>query len=43
MIGKSNPMREIKAYLLRDATTDCTVLITGDTGTGKELAAEMIH
>ena len=43
MIGDSSPMREIKAYLLRVATTDCTVLITGNTGTGKELAAEMIH
>jgi transcriptional regulator with PAS, ATPase and Fis domain len=43
MIGGSSAMREIKAYLLKVATTDCTVLITGETGTGKELAAEMIH
>ena len=43
MIGDSAAMREIKAYLMNVATTDCTVLITGETGTGKELAAELIH
>jgi DNA-binding NtrC family response regulator len=43
MIGDSTQMQEIKAYLLKVAATDSTVLITGETGTGKELAAEMIH
>ncbi len=43
MIGDSATMREIKAYLINVATTDCTVLITGETGTGKELVAELIH
>jgi DNA-binding NtrC family response regulator len=43
MIGDSAAMREIKAYLVKIATTDSTVLITGETGTGKELAAELIH
>lgn len=43
MIGRSKPMRKIKAYLLKVASTDSTVLITGETGTGKELAAETIH
>jgi DNA-binding NtrC family response regulator len=43
MIGQSKPMREIKEYLLKVASTDSTVLITGETGTGKELAAETIH
>lgn len=43
MIGESPAMREIKAYLLKVAATDSTVLITGETGTGKELAAELIH
>ncbi|MGA1841682.1 MAG: sigma-54-dependent transcriptional regulator [bacterium] len=43
MIGDSKPIREIKEYLLKIALTDTNVLITGETGTGKELAAEMIH
>lgn len=43
IIGQSKPMREIKTYLLKVAPTDSTVLITGETGTGKELAAETIH
>lgn len=43
MIGNSAPMREIKAYLLKVAATDSSVFITGETGTGKELAAELIH
>lgn len=43
IIGQSKPMREIKEYLLKVASTDSTVLITGETGTGKELAAETIH
>ncbi|UCD81106.1 MAG: sigma-54-dependent Fis family transcriptional regulator [Desulfobacterales bacterium] len=43
MIGDSKPMREIRSYLQQVAATDTTVLITGETGTGKELAAELIH
>jgi len=43
IIGQSKPMREIKTYLLKVASTDSTVLITGETGTGKELAAKTIH
>jgi len=43
MIGKSKPIQEVTAYLGKVAPTDSTVLITGETGTGKELAAEMIH
>jgi DNA-binding NtrC family response regulator len=43
MVGESRHMREIKDYLSRVAATDSTVLITGETGTGKELAATMIH
>jgi DNA-binding NtrC family response regulator len=43
MIGDSAQMQEIKAYLLKVAATDSTVFITGETGTGKELAAELIH
>ena len=43
MIGESQSMQEVKAYLSRAAATDSNVLITGETGTGKELAAEFVH
>lgn len=43
MIGESKSMQEIKTRLLKVAATDTAVLITGETGTGKELVAEMIH
>lgn len=43
MIGRSEPMR--KAYRLIEAVapTDAAVLILGETGTGKELAARAVH
>ncbi|MBI3780313.1 MAG: sigma-54-dependent Fis family transcriptional regulator, partial [candidate division NC10 bacterium] len=43
MIGESLPVREIKAYIGKVAKTDSNVLIIGETGTGKELVAELIH
>jgi DNA-binding NtrC family response regulator len=43
MIGESKCMREIKNYLYKVAPTDSNVLITGETGTGKELTAGLIH
>jgi DNA-binding NtrC family response regulator len=43
LIGQSLAMRELFARLSRIAPTDSTVLIEGETGTGKELVAQAIH
>ena len=43
LIGDSKSMKDLKAYLHKIAPTDSTVLVTGETGTGKELVAELIH
>jgi DNA-binding NtrC family response regulator len=43
MVGASENLSRVKNYMRRVAASDCTVLITGETGTGKELAAEFIH
>ena len=43
MIGSSPRMIEIYKTVSKVARTDATVLIEGETGTGKELIAKMIH
>jgi DNA-binding NtrC family response regulator len=43
LVGESAPIRKVRTSLSRVAATDSNVLITGETGTGKELAAEIIH
>jgi two-component system response regulator AtoC len=43
MFGTSRVMREIFTQIGQLAATDATVLISGDSGTGKELVARAIH
>ncbi len=43
MIGRSPAMRETYKTIGRVADSDASVLITGETGTGKELAANLLH
>jgi len=43
MVGDSAPMRAVYERISKVAPSDCTVLICGETGTGKELAARAIH
>ncbi len=43
LVGRSMVMREMFALLARAAATDASVLIQGETGTGKELVARSIH
>ncbi|MBL8235650.1 MAG: sigma 54-interacting transcriptional regulator, partial [Bryobacterales bacterium] len=43
MIGSSALMVDIFKVLAKVAPTDATLLVEGETGTGKELIARMIH
>ncbi len=42
-VGKSRAIQKIKEFLPTIAETHCNVLIVGETGTGKELLARIIH
>jgi PAS domain S-box-containing protein len=43
LVGESPALQSVLAHIVRVAPTDSTVLITGETGTGKELVARAIH
>lgn len=43
LVGKSDPLRRVMAQIEAVAATSTTVLITGETGTGKEVVARAIH
>jgi DNA-binding NtrC family response regulator len=43
LVGRSQIMRELFATLARLAPLECSIMIQGETGTGKELVARAIH
>lgn len=43
IIGKSKQIRHVDTMVRQIAPADCNVLITGDSGTGKELVARAVH
>jgi formate hydrogenlyase transcriptional activator len=43
IIAESRKLRDVLAQVELVAPTDCTVLLQGETGTGKEVIAELIH
>jgi DNA-binding NtrC family response regulator len=43
IVGRSRPMRDLFQLLQTVSATNSTILITGETGTGKELVARAIH
>ncbi len=43
LVGGSPVMQALRVQIRRVAASDCNVLITGETGTGKELVAQLIH
>ncbi|MGB9741926.1 MAG: sigma 54-interacting transcriptional regulator [bacterium] len=42
-LGRSRAMRDVLRFINKIAPTDCTVLLTGETGAGKGVIARLIH
>ncbi|GMU92529.1 MAG: hypothetical protein AMXMBFR4_15870 [Candidatus Hydrogenedentota bacterium] len=43
LVGRSSAMRQVRALIEKAAMTSLSVLVTGETGTGKELVTHMLH
>src|SRR5262249_40672406 len=43
IVGTSKPLKAVLSQIAKVAPTDSTVLIVGETGTGKELVARAVH
>jgi transcriptional regulator with PAS, ATPase and Fis domain len=43
MVGDSKKIRELREMIYQVADTDATILITGESGSGKELVADLVH
>jgi two-component system, NtrC family, response regulator GlrR len=43
MVGRSQPMQSVFDVLGKASASDATILLEGETGTGKEVSAEAIH
>ena len=43
LVGQSAPMREVKRLIDLAAPSTTTILVQGETGTGKELVAQAVH
>jgi transcriptional regulator with PAS, ATPase and Fis domain len=43
IVGTSMPLKAVLSRIAKAAPTDSTVLVTGETGTGKELIARAVH
>lgn len=43
LVGESRPMARVKSLIGKVAPTESTVLVLGETGTGKELVARAVH
>src|SRR5690606_34012301 len=43
LLGRSEPMQRLRPSIRQAGPTDATILIRGQTGTGKELVARAIH